>query len=646
MRGKKRPPEEKIVNVAGPLPPCRVCDEPAAGFHYGVNTCEACKGFFRRSLIRSGEYECLGSGNCVIGPNRRKSCPKCRYLKCLKVGMSKEAIKTGRYTYMKRTQDTLEIKLLEKSKDSTSLEPAHSPMDYSDISSASFKGELYSPETTNASSQDSSAPTKFVEKPAANTSQSLITNQLTLAEMSYLSCSPSSSSSFNDTSPLVFAQNYDSQREESETAAQSNFSPAPSVPSHPGTSASSPHCVTSPELSSNRRPCQTKPSTSLFHCTESVVSQKTESMTSLLQHSEPLTRLPQQSEPMTSLLQHSEPQHGESITRLPRHSEPMTSLSQHSEPMTSLSQHSEPMTSLPKHTEPASSLSQLLLVGEPQNTWENYTEGELDELINVLVTGHQQTITDSNSIPYEFIQEKIKECKEKCQLQTEIFGHMGRIDVEEHDRIYRSTGIDVDGRIDDLNYCSNKVDTDIRQLIAFMKLIPGFKTITVSDQTVLVKACIYELFLFGYFRGYNREEKIAVEEHRTYCIHQLETFYTRDLIDKIFQITDQMQKINLTFEMIVILKAACIFFPDRVTVSRNDIIERIHLKLVQCLLLLLRRHFAENYCKVFAQIIALLTSLRSIDYECRKLWAQMGLDRYPEVSNKPILAELFRGNFT
>lgn len=25
------------------LPPCRVCQEPGAGFHYGVNTCEACK---------------------------------------------------------------------------------------------------------------------------------------------------------------------------------------------------------------------------------------------------------------------------------------------------------------------------------------------------------------------------------------------------------------------------------------------------------------------------------------------------------------------------------------------------------------------------------------------------------------------------
>ena len=25
------------------LPPCRICSEKASGFHYGVNTCEACK---------------------------------------------------------------------------------------------------------------------------------------------------------------------------------------------------------------------------------------------------------------------------------------------------------------------------------------------------------------------------------------------------------------------------------------------------------------------------------------------------------------------------------------------------------------------------------------------------------------------------
>ncbi|XP_046554690.1 LOW QUALITY PROTEIN: nuclear receptor subfamily 1 group D member 2-like [Haliotis rubra] len=101
------------------LPPCRVCDENASGFHYGVNTCEACKGFFRRSMLRREKYKCLGNGNCDITLSRRNGCPYCRYKKCLSVGMSKHAIKTGRYTHKKRTQDILEI---QKIRDGTPLE--------------------------------------------------------------------------------------------------------------------------------------------------------------------------------------------------------------------------------------------------------------------------------------------------------------------------------------------------------------------------------------------------------------------------------------------------------------------------------------------------------------------------------------------
>jgi len=29
--------------ISSVLPPCRVCGERASGFHYGANTCEACK---------------------------------------------------------------------------------------------------------------------------------------------------------------------------------------------------------------------------------------------------------------------------------------------------------------------------------------------------------------------------------------------------------------------------------------------------------------------------------------------------------------------------------------------------------------------------------------------------------------------------
>ncbi|XP_053383855.1 nuclear receptor ROR-beta-like [Mercenaria mercenaria] len=94
------------------LPPCRVCGGKASGFHYGVNTCEACKGFFRRSFSRP-EYVCAGNSDCLIQFWRRNNCPACRLRKCQEVGMSKQAIKTGRYSYEKKTQYIEEVKTSE-----------------------------------------------------------------------------------------------------------------------------------------------------------------------------------------------------------------------------------------------------------------------------------------------------------------------------------------------------------------------------------------------------------------------------------------------------------------------------------------------------------------------------------------------------
>ncbi|KAL3842739.1 hypothetical protein ACJMK2_020727 [Sinanodonta woodiana] len=92
------------------LPPCRICHEKASGIHYGLNTCEACKGFFRRSLKSNKMYKCKKHGKCDVVKKRRSSCSFCRLKKCTDLGMSKEAIKTGRYTHEFHSKNIMEVK--------------------------------------------------------------------------------------------------------------------------------------------------------------------------------------------------------------------------------------------------------------------------------------------------------------------------------------------------------------------------------------------------------------------------------------------------------------------------------------------------------------------------------------------------------
>ncbi|KAF5300846.1 hypothetical protein FQA39_LY10968 [Lamprigera yunnana] len=76
---------------------CRVCGEPAAGFHFGAFTCEGCKSFFGRSYNNlSSISECKNNGECIINKKNRTACKACRLRKCLLVGMSKSGSRYGR----------------------------------------------------------------------------------------------------------------------------------------------------------------------------------------------------------------------------------------------------------------------------------------------------------------------------------------------------------------------------------------------------------------------------------------------------------------------------------------------------------------------------------------------------------------------
>lgn len=94
-------------------PPCAVCTGKSSGLHYGSYTCEACKNFFRRYLLRTGGFSCKKNNNCTISNRSRGNCSGCRLKKCLEVGMSKEKSKIGRYTHSQRTETIREVNKLE-----------------------------------------------------------------------------------------------------------------------------------------------------------------------------------------------------------------------------------------------------------------------------------------------------------------------------------------------------------------------------------------------------------------------------------------------------------------------------------------------------------------------------------------------------
>ncbi|XP_040578105.1 probable nuclear hormone receptor HR3 isoform X3 [Lepeophtheirus salmonis] len=90
--------------------PCKVCGDKSSGVHYGVITCEGCKGFFRRSQSSVVNYQCPRQKNCIVDRVNRNRCQFCRLQKCLALGMSRDAVKFGRMSKKQREKVEDEVR--------------------------------------------------------------------------------------------------------------------------------------------------------------------------------------------------------------------------------------------------------------------------------------------------------------------------------------------------------------------------------------------------------------------------------------------------------------------------------------------------------------------------------------------------------
>ncbi|CAG9825050.1 unnamed protein product [Phaedon cochleariae] len=108
----------KAAGPASPYPPnhplsgskhlCSICGDRASGKHYGVYSCEGCKGFFKRTVRKDLSYACREEKNCIIDKRQRNRCQYCRYQKCLVMGMKREAVQEERQRTKERDNSEVE----------------------------------------------------------------------------------------------------------------------------------------------------------------------------------------------------------------------------------------------------------------------------------------------------------------------------------------------------------------------------------------------------------------------------------------------------------------------------------------------------------------------------------------------------------
>ncbi|XP_067938498.1 probable nuclear hormone receptor HR3 isoform X2 [Watersipora subatra] len=118
--------------------PCKVCSDKSSGVHYGVITCEGCKGFFRRSQSNASNYLCQKEGRCMIDRISRNRCQFCRLQKCIALGMSKEAVKFGRMSKRQREMVQDEVKYHKKVRSISSDSGSDSEMSINEVDATSI----------------------------------------------------------------------------------------------------------------------------------------------------------------------------------------------------------------------------------------------------------------------------------------------------------------------------------------------------------------------------------------------------------------------------------------------------------------------------------------------------------------------------
>jgi hypothetical protein len=251
------------------------------------------------------------------------------------------------------------------------------------------------------------------------------------------------------------------------------------------------------------------------------------------------------------------------------------------------------------------------------------------ELIGKLVNAMDQIRPFGSIVTEAQIKAKIQEDYDSYHTKAQVFGNMKPVPQDEYFALLESTGIDIDGRQEYLRQSAMSCQPVLHSYIAFANVVPGFSSLSLEDQCSLLKTSHFEVFLFLTYKGYDPNlQMILTETGKAYHIDQAaDIFYSRNLINSIFDVCKKIQSLSLTKEETALLLAIAVTFGDRCHLEDSNNVDVIQLKVVQIFRSYLSRTRPSNPTKFFTKIVDCFIAMRAVNDQYLKEYGVICQDK-------------------
>ncbi|CAG2225886.1 unnamed protein product [Mytilus edulis] len=608
--------------------------------------------FFRRSLVENNKYVCPRDGDCKIINHKRANCSACRLKKCLELGMSKKAVRHGRYTVAIRTKTILEVKQLEREqalKDSFALAdsfakklpevisvPKSNPVPDSSVNDSIISSIIESSdnstsfiESTNFTSNNT-LQSSVIGSSLMSVTDSLhsaigdIPENMTSLEPSSVFSQIETNKIFTDIHNLDILNTIDLDitNETIEISGSDVF-------------LNELHSQTVDiDLTSDKIDFLEINPDEFIDLTQEVVDVLAPQTT---------TTIPQQQQSPQSI--------ASSPSSIQQYSPDTTTLDESmssqfgSSSTSSIELVSNASSSPPqKNSRSSFDLEDFNTTSHPQKklraSFNLADDMEQLQLINTMVSAQEILYPEMRKyFNKEYTEVIHREFWEKTQLQTELFGQLKSLSTSEYNNFFLVTGIDVDGRRGMFTKVAECMQKEIVKYISFVKSIPGWEHINNSDKLTLIKASRFEYWLLGKFLSINPDKKFTADEKCGYTHTQVEQMWgSPENIEIVNNFTRKLKKLDLTFEEIALLRGVVVLSRDRCALREPELVEKMQWSILQSFIHLVKKTHPNEQLR-FARCMDKLTQLRElteVNYKANK-----NLENFQKslIQNYPLLYE-------